>query len=204
MWQDFFVGACIVVIASGPAPAVAQVGSAKPSVSVPVQRQLYRYVDNVGTKILGCTEDIVHNGTTFTNLATASDVVKFKTCIETVIDVPRKELKAIQGNCAGEPPIWGVTASEALEAWFVAVSADGRIAKFSLKDKEGKETPFTLPSDVLVGFKPKSDTKVLFTKPPTAWDVDFAKVTKGFDDMDSQKIAKTIKEGGFSVYSASK
>jgi hypothetical protein len=204
MRKVYFLGCCVAIVVWGLVPAAAQTDApkqvAKKPISVTVQKQLYRYVDNVGTKILGYADDLVYNGTTFTNLATAADVVKFKTCIATEIDVPRKDLKPIQGNCAGEPPIWGVTANQALEGRFI--SAEGQIAKFSLKNKDGKETIFTLPTEPLVGFKYKTDTTVLFAKPPTFWD--FGKVTKDFDDMDSQKITKTIEEGGFKIYSAAK
>jgi hypothetical protein len=196
------IGCCLAIAFPALGPASAQTAPPKQTNGVTVQKQLYRYIDNEGTKILGYTEDLSYNGTTFTNLATASGVVKFRTCIKTEIDVPRKELKPIQGNCEGDSPKWGVTASQALEGW--VVSTEGATTKFSLKDKDGKETIFSLPSELLVGFKPKTDTKVLFTKPPTSWTVEFANATKSLESVDSQKIAKIIKEDKFSVYSASR
>ena len=207
MWIRYFFGCCAATAVSCLVSASAQDVSPKHATARPngvtVQKQLYRYIDNQGTKILGYTEDLAYNGTTFTkNLAAASDVVKFKTCIETEIDVPKKELKPILGNCSGDLPKWGVTASQAFEGW--VVSTEGSTTKFSLKDKDGKETIFSLPSELLVGFKPKTDTKVLFTKPPTAWTVEFANATKSLEHMDSQKIAKIIKDDKFSVYAASK
>jgi hypothetical protein len=188
-------------------PAVAQTNTnksemTKPPLTVSVKSQLYRYVDNAGTKILGYTDDLVYDGKTFKTLTAETEVVKFKTCIQTIINVPGKELKPIQGDCTGEGPGWWRTAGPALEGQFISI--EGTVATFKLKDKDGKETTFSLPSDVLFGQKPKSNSVVLFTKIPTAWDADFTKTAKGFEGMEGRNIGKFIKDGGFSVYSAAK